>query len=99
LPRDAEPSSSQFYESRIRAEKNGDAVSNNGSSSNSLTVSGIAWQDDRVDRRAVVNGILAGEGTVVEGGALIVRIFPDRVRFSRAGQTIDVSIAGTSNGN
>lgn len=98
LPRDAAPSSSQFHESRMRAEKNGDAVSNNGSSSNSLTVSGIAWQDDRVDRRAVVNGILAGEGTVVEGGARIVRIFPDRVRFSRAGQTFDVSIAGTSNG-
>ena len=54
-----------------------------------ITVSGIAWQDERKARRAVVNGLLAREGSVV-AGATIREIMKDRVRFSRAGATFDV---------
>jgi general secretion pathway protein B len=60
-----------------------------------LKVAGIAWQDDRADRRAVVNGVLVGEGAVVEG-ARIVRIFQDRVRFSLAGETFEKTVEGAS---
>ena len=62
-----------------------------------LKVGGIAWQEDRRDRRAVVNGVLAGEGGII-AGARIVEIFPDRVRFSLAGQTLDLSISSTAAG-
>ena len=54
-----------------------------------ITVSGVAWQDERKARRAVVNGLLAREGSVV-AGARISEIMKDRVRFSRAGATFDV---------
>ncbi len=60
-----------------------------------LKVGGIAWQEDRRDRRAVVNGVLAGEGGII-AGARIVEIFPDRVRFSLAGQTMDLSISSAA---
>jgi len=60
-----------------------------------LKVGGIAWQESRRDRRAVVNGVLAGEGGTV-AGARIVEIFPDRVRFSLAGQTMDLSISSAA---
>jgi general secretion pathway protein B len=68
-----------------------------GSSSSALKVSGIAWQDDRSDRRAVVNGMLAAEGEVIEG-ARIVAIHQDKVRFSRDGRTFDVAITGPTQG-
>jgi general secretion pathway protein B len=46
-----------------------------------IKVSGIAWQDERRARRAVINGFLMQEGGVVSG-ARITEILPDRVRFS-----------------
>lgn len=46
-----------------------------------IKVSGIAWQDERRARRAVINGFLLQEGGVVSG-ARITEILPDRVRFS-----------------
>ncbi|HIJ96224.1 MAG TPA: hypothetical protein HPP94_10920 [Desulfuromonadales bacterium] len=46
-----------------------------------VKLSGIAWQDERAARRAVVNGFLLKEGAVVSG-ARIVDILSDRVRFS-----------------
>lgn len=67
------------------------AVPATGGGFSELKVGGIAWQEDRRDRRAVVNGVLAGEGGII-AGARIVEIFPDRVRFSLAGQTLDLSI-------
>ncbi len=62
-----------------------------------IRVSGIAWQDERRARRAVVNGLLLREGNVV-AGARIREIMRDRVRFSRAGGYFDVAMtaAGTT---
>jgi general secretion pathway protein B len=68
-----------------------------GSSPASLKLSGIAWQDDRRYRRAVVNGVLAAEGEVIEGSR-IVAIHQDKVRFSRDGLTFDVAISGPTQG-
>jgi len=56
-----------------------------------IKVSGIAWQDDRRARRAVVNGFLMKEGGVV-AGARIVEILQDRVRFSQAGRDFELSL-------
>lgn len=57
-----------------------------------LTVSGIAWQEERSLRRAVVNGTLVGEGAEV-AGARIVEIGERRVKFSQGGRTISVSLS------
>jgi general secretion pathway protein B len=60
-------------------------------------VSGIAWQEQRSSRRAVVNGLLYSEGKTV-GGAKIVEIMPNCVRFSSNGRTFEVSISSTQMG-
>src|SRR5574340_76385 len=57
-----------------------------GSPGTPLTISGIAWQDERHLRRAVVNGSLMGEGAEV-AGARIVEIEETRVKFSQGGRT------------
>ncbi len=75
-------------------ERGDDSVGTLSGAASDLKVSGIAWQDDRADRRAVVNGALLGEGAVVEG-AKIVRIFQDRIRFSRSGETFEITVAGS----
>jgi len=59
-----------------------------------IKVSGIAWQDERRARRAVVNGFLLHEGSVVSG-AKITEIRQDRVRFSQGGRTFEVSLIST----
>lgn len=59
-----------------------------------IKVSGIAWQDERNARRAVVNGFLLHEGSVVSG-AKITEIRQDRVRFSQGGRTFEVSLIST----
>jgi len=58
-----------------------------------LKVSGIAWQEQRSARRAVINDVLMPEGTSV-GGATVKEIFQNRVRFLSNGRTFDVSISG-----
>ena len=55
-----------------------------------IAISGIAWQEERGLRRAVVNGALVGEGAEV-AGARIVEIRERSVRFSRGGRTFEVS--------
>ena len=60
-----------------------------------IRVTGIAWQDDRAIRRAVVNGALLGEGALVSG-AKIIEIRQDQVRFSRDGQTFAVTITSAN---
>lgn len=55
-----------------------------------ITVSGIAWQDERSLRRAVINGSLVGEGAEIQG-AKIVEIRENRVRFSRGGELFEVA--------
>ena len=59
-----------------------------------IKVSGIAWQDERRARRAVVNGFLLHEGSVISG-AKITEIRQDRVRFSQGGRTFEVSLIST----
>ena len=59
-----------------------------------IRVSGIAWQDERSVRRAVVNGFLMKEGGVV-AGARIVEILQDRVRFSQSGRDFELSMVVT----
>jgi general secretion pathway protein B len=56
-----------------------------------IMLSGIAWQDDRRARRAVVNGFLMQEGGVVSG-ARITEIFQDRVRFTLAGKYFEIPL-------
>lgn len=59
-----------------------------------IKVSGIAWQDERSARRAVVNGFLLREGAVVSG-AKITEILQDRVKFSLSGTTFEVTFIST----
>ena len=61
---------------------------------NNLVISGIAWQDERSERRAVVNGFLLHEGSVV-AGSKIVEILQDRVRFSQGGLISDVPLVAS----
>lgn len=56
-----------------------------------IKLSGIAFQDERRARRAVVNGFLMQEGSVVSG-ATITDIYQDRVRFLLAGRTFELSL-------
>jgi general secretion pathway protein B len=59
-----------------------------------IKVSGIAWQDERGARRAVVNGFLVHEGSVVSG-ARITEIFKDRVRFTSGDQVFEAPLLMT----
>ena len=59
-----------------------------------IKLSGIAWQEDRRARRAVVNGFLMQEGGVVSG-ARITDIFQDRVRFSLSGSVFEIPLASS----
>ncbi len=79
------------------SDRGGDSYQGSGSSGGGLTVSGIAWQDERSARRAVVNGTLLSEGNTV-GGAKIVEIQQARVRFSSNGRTFDVSLSAPVQG-
>jgi general secretion pathway protein B len=54
-----------------------------------IVISGIAWQEERNLRRAVLNGTLVAEGASV-AGARVVEIKEDRVRLSRAGQSFEI---------
>lgn len=56
-----------------------------------IKLSGIAWQDERAGRRAVVNGFLLKEGAVVSG-ARISDIQEDRVRFSSPAGTFEIKL-------
>jgi len=64
-----------------------------GDGAENLLVSGIAWQEERGMRRAVVNGVLAGEGAEILG-ARIVEIRENLVRFSRNGRIFEVNYPG-----
>jgi general secretion pathway protein B len=54
-----------------------------------ITVSGIAWQDERILRRAVINGALVGEGAEILG-AKVIEIRENRVKFNRSGEIFEV---------
>lgn len=54
-----------------------------------LKVTGIAWQEERPARRAVVNGALVSEGNMV-AGALVKEILPGRVRFAIGNRQVEI---------
>jgi general secretion pathway protein B len=56
-----------------------------------IKLSGIAWQDERTARRAVINGFLLKEGAVVSG-AKIIDIQADRVRFSSSAGQFEIKL-------
>ena len=56
----------------------------------SMVVSGIAWQDERALRRAVINGQLVGEGAEIQG-VKVVEIRENRVKFSRNGSIFEIN--------
>jgi general secretion pathway protein B len=57
----------------------------------SLKLSGIIWQEEPGERRAMINGTIATEGSLIEG-AKIVEIYPTRVRFSYNGKPFEISL-------
>jgi general secretion pathway protein B len=56
-----------------------------------ISVSGIAWQDERRARIAVVNGFVIREGSVV-AGAKITEIMKEKVRFSSGDNAFEVPL-------
>lgn len=56
-----------------------------------IKLSGIAWQDERTGRRAVINGFLLKEGAVVSG-AKITDIQADKVRFTSAAGQFEIKL-------
>ena len=54
-----------------------------------LVVNGIAWQEERHARRAVVNGVLVAEGAMV-AGARVTEIHAGKVVFSSGGQILEI---------
>jgi len=60
-----------------------------------IKLSGIAWQEERRARRAVVNGFLMQEGGVVSG-ARITDIYQDRVRFSLSGKIFEIPLISST---
>lgn len=56
-----------------------------------IKLSGIAWQDERFARRAVINGFLLKEGAVVSG-AKISEIQADRVLFVSTAGTFEIRL-------
>jgi len=57
----------------------------------SLTLSGILWHEEPSERRAMINGIILKEGSVIEG-VKVVEIRPTRVVFSHNGRSFEVSV-------
>ncbi len=58
----------------------------------SLKLSAIVWHDDPSKRIAVINGILANEGSLVLPGIKVEQIFTDRVRLSQEGRVFDLPL-------
>lgn len=56
-----------------------------------IKLSGIAWQDERSSRRAVINGFLLKEGATVSG-ARIIDIQADRVRFASSAGEFEIRL-------
>lgn len=56
-----------------------------------IKLSGIAWQEERGGRRAVINDFLLHEGSVV-AGAKVTEILADRVRFSSSGGVFEIRL-------
>ncbi|HBA89800.1 MAG TPA: hypothetical protein DCZ75_17960 [Geobacter sp.] len=59
-----------------------------------VAISGIAYQDERRLRRAVLNGQLVGEGAEV-AGARVVEIRENKVRMSKGGQIFEIPLSSS----
>jgi type II secretory pathway component PulC len=57
----------------------------------SLKLSGIIWQEEPGERRAMISGRIATEGSIIEG-VKVVEILPTRVRFSHNGKYFEISL-------
>jgi general secretion pathway protein B len=57
----------------------------------SLKLSGIVWQEEPAERRAMINGRIATEGSIIEG-VKVVEIHPTRVRFLHNGRHFEISL-------
>jgi len=57
----------------------------------SLKLSGIIWHEEPNERRAMINGTIASEGSIVEG-VKVVEIHPNSVRFSYKGKPFEISM-------
>ena len=56
-----------------------------------LKLSGIIWQEEPSERRAMINGRIAAEGSIIEG-VKVVEIHPARVRFSHNGKSFEITL-------
>jgi hypothetical protein len=57
----------------------------------SLKLSGILWHEEPSERRAMINGMIISEGSVIEG-VKVLEIHPTRVRLSHNGRPFEISI-------
>lgn len=62
-----------------------------------IKLSGVAWQEERAARRAVINGFLLKEGAVISG-AKITDIRADKVLFSTAAGIFELKLDSLSPG-
>jgi hypothetical protein len=63
--------------------------------STTLTLSGIAWNNDSADRLAIINGQPTATGAVV-GGVVIEEIMPDRVKVTNNGRSFEIILGKTA---
>jgi general secretion pathway protein B len=57
----------------------------------SLKVSAIVWYEEPSKRFAMINGVIANEGSVIEG-VKVEEIYPNRVRFSYNDRLFEIAI-------
>jgi len=57
----------------------------------SLNISAIVWYEEPSRRFAMINGLIVTEGSLVEG-MKVEEIYPDRVRFLRQNQHLEILI-------
>jgi len=59
-----------------------------------ISISGIAYQDERRMRRAVLNGQLVGEGAEI-AGSRVIEIRENKVRLSRGGRVFELFLSSS----
>jgi len=98
-PIQLQPVPAEVQQPTLPSPQKGDPAvqSNDVSAASGITISGIAYQDERSMRRAVVNGMLLSEGAEVSG-AKILEIKENRIKFLKNGQSFEVvHSSGTMN--
>jgi general secretion pathway protein B len=67
------------------------APNGSAATSPSLNISAIVWYEEPSKRFAMINGLIATEGSIIEG-MKVEEIYPNRVRFLHNGQHLEISI-------